>query len=290
MSRALSELNELVWHRLPAPVRDSRIARAYGTRMHDSVRRTADREMYFGTLFLRNRPALELLRQLVEDKEGGRLRIAVLGCSIGAEVYSILWTLRPALPDLEVVVHGVDVSPEVLEYAEVGLYGSDASERVGASIFDRLTEEELEGMFDWRGDRGRIKPWLREGITWTLGDACDPDLVESVGVQDIVVASNFLCHLDASAAETCLRNLPRLTRAGGYLFVSGVDLDIRTRVALDLGWTPVTELLPEMHEGDPLVRADWPWRWWGLEPLDRTRPDWHTRYATAFQVGAVSER
>jgi hypothetical protein len=43
--------------------------------------------------------------------------------------------------------------------------------------------------------------------------------------------------------------------------------------------------MAEIHDGDPLVRADWPWHWWGLEPLDRTRDDWRTRYASAFLVG-----
>ena len=42
---------------------------------------------------------------------------------------------------------------------------------------------------------------------------------------------------------------------GGYLFVSGVGLDVRTKVALDLGWEPVMELIAEIHDGDPSVRA-----------------------------------
>ena len=72
--------------------------------------------------------------------------------------------------------------------------------------------------------------------------------------------------------------------ADGYLFVSGVDLDVRTKVALDLGWEPVPELMAEIHDGDPLVRADWPLHWWGLEPLDRRRTDWQTRYASVFRL------
>ena len=76
----------------------------------------------------------------------------------------------------------------------------------------------------------------------------------------------------------------RLATAGGYLFVSGVDLDVRTKVALGLGWAPVLDLIAEIHDGDPLVRADWPCQWWGLEPLDRTRPDWQTRYASVFRI------
>jgi hypothetical protein len=84
-------------------------------------------------------------------------------------------------------------------------------------------------------------------------------------------------------AEKCLRNMAQLVIPGGYLFASGVDLDVRTKVALDLGWDPVVELIAEIHDGDTL-RADWPWGWWSLEPLDRRRRNWQTRYAAAFQI------
>ena len=139
-------------------------------------------------------------------------------------------------------------------------------------------------MFDWEGDRARVKSWLREGIAWRLYDAADPELIPSLGPHDIAVASNFLCHMAPSDAERCLRNIGQLISPGGYLFVSGVDLEVRTKVALDLGWEPVTELMAEIHDGDPSLRADWPWQWWGLEPLNRRRHDWQTRYATAFRI------
>jgi hypothetical protein len=61
-------------------------------------------------------------------------------------------------------------------------------------------------------------------------------------------------------------------------------LDVRTNVAIDLGWEPVQELIAEIHDGDRSVRADWPWEWWGLEPLNRKRHDWQIRYAAAFRV------
>ena len=232
-------------------------------------------------------PALELIRRLFAERpQGSSVRVAVLGCSAGVEVYSILWTLRRARPDLSVLVDAVDISPEVLAIAEDGIYGPQTSEAVNASIFKQMTDAELREMFDWDGDQGRVKSWLREGITWRLGDAADPRLVEELGTKDLVVANNFLCHMDAPSAERCLRNLAKLVSRDGYLFVSGVDLDVRTKVALDLGWKPVAELIGEIHDGDPLVRADWPWHWWGLEPLDRRRPDWQTRYASAFQVGS----
>jgi SAM-dependent methyltransferase len=247
--------------------------------------------MYLGTLFLRNRPALELMRRVtVKQPQGSTLRLAVLGCSVGVEVYSILWTLRRARPDLTILVDAVDISPEVLAIAEEGLYGPQTDETVSWPIFEQLTEAERLEMFDWNGDQGRVKPWLREGITWRLGDAGDPQLVEELGTKHLVVASNFLCHMDAPSAERCLRNFAPLASPDGYLFVSGVDLNVRTKVALDLGWEPVPELMAEIHDGDPFVRADWPWQWWGLEPLDRKRPDWQFRYASAFRVSDGDER
>ena len=87
-------------------------------------------------------------------------------------------------------------------------------------------------------------------------DAADPELIKALGRQDTVVASNFLCHMAPADAEKCLGNIARLVTAGGYLFVSGVDLDVRTKVAVDLGWEPVPDLIAEIHNGDPSVRAD----------------------------------
>jgi SAM-dependent methyltransferase len=227
------------------------------------------------------------MRRLVRQRDhGSTLRIAVLGCSIGAEVYSILWTIRSARPDLKVLLGAVDISEEILNFAEKGTYTPDSSQLVGASIFERLTEAEMADMFEWEGDQATVKSWLREGITWHLRDAADPELMNILGPQDMVVASNFLCHMPRADAEKCLRNVARLVSPGGYLFVSGVDLDVRTKVALDLDWQPVPELIKEIHNGDPSVRADWPWQWWGLEPLNRTRQDWQARYAAAFLIGS----
>jgi SAM-dependent methyltransferase len=278
-------LNKWIWDRLPSRVRDLYSVRSYMAWLHTLVCLSARRQQYFGTFFLRNRPALELMRRLARERDhGSTVRIAVLGCSIGAEVYSILWIIRSARPDLKVLLDAVDISKEILSFAEKGIYTPETSQFVSASIFERLTEAEMVEMFDWEGARGTIKSWLREGITWQLRDAVDPELVNIVGPQDLVVASNFLCHMAPADAERCLRNIVRLVSPGGYLFVSGVDLDVRTKVALDLDWQPVPELLREIHNGDPSVRADWPWQWWGLEPLNQRRPDWRTRYAASFQI------
>jgi chemotaxis methyl-accepting protein methylase len=109
----------------------------------------------------------------------------------------------------------VDISKEILSFAERGIYAPDTSHMVNASIFERLTEAEMVEMFDWEDDDAKVKSWLREGITWQLGDAADPELIKALGRQDMVVASNFLCHMAPADAEKCLRNIAQLVSPGG---------------------------------------------------------------------------
>ena len=101
-----------------------------------------------------------------------------------------------------------------MSFAEKGIYAPDTSQMVNASIFERLTEAEMVEMFDWEEDEAKVKLWLREGITWQLGDAADPELINILGPQDMVVASNFLCHMAPADAEKCLGNIARLVNAG----------------------------------------------------------------------------
>src|SRR5262249_30318294 len=77
-------------------------------------------------------------------------------------------------------------------------------------------------------------------------------------------------------------------KPGGYLFVSGIDLNVRTKVARDLGWKPVPDLIRDIHEGDPSLRQGWPLQYWGLEPFWDDRSDWSIRSASVFQIGEAS--
>ena len=278
-------LTDWIWRRLPRQIAALRPVDSYGRFLH-SLALHADREMYLGTFFFRNRPELELIRRLSDPIARRRpVKIAVLGCSNGAEVYSIRWTLRSMKPGTQLVMHAVDISTAALECAREGVYALGVSGLVREPICALMTEEEIEEMFDGDGERLSIKPWIKEGITWHAGDAGDPRMREALGPQDIVIANRFLCHMAPPEAERCLRSIARLLVPGGYLFVSGVDLDVRTNVAREFGWKPVRDLLEGIHDGDRSLRADWPCKYWGLEPLDKKRPDWAIRYASVFQVG-----
>ena len=257
----------------------------YGTLLHSLVKARSVRNQSHGTFFLRNRAEIELLIRLARRKtDGSTLRIVVLGCSNGAEVYSVLWAMRSARPDLKIRTQAIDISSETIEVAKQGCYCDRACQMLDTQIFERLTGHETRSLFEKAPGDLKIKPWLKEGVTWLVADAKDSKLVTLMGLQDIVIANRFLCHMESRDAEECLRNVARLVRRGGYLFISGVDVDVRTKVARDLAWTPVRELLEEIHDGDPSLRRGWPWEYWGLEPLDKRRPDWIVRYASVFQL------
>ena len=284
---AYLRLNRRLWDNLPTFVTDLSPVRSYGDFLHSLARVQGTRGQAFSTFFLRNRPELELIRRLVErSAKTGTLKAAVLGCSTGAEAYSVAWRMRSARPDLNLVFNAVDISKHAVEIAQRGAYSLAASQLTNTDMFENMTSAEIEEFFDRNGDAVTVKSWIKNRISWHVADVGEPELLDKLGLHDIVVANNFLCHMDASEAERCLRNIARLVTPGGYLFVSGVDLDIRTKVASEQGWTPVQELLEEIHEGDPWLRTYWPFQYAGLEPLNKKRQDWKVRYAAAFQLGA----
>ena len=295
-----------IWKHLPASLTFWRPVSAFGAHLHSLIQLRSKRTQSVGTFFFRNRAELELLSCLLNQKApGSTLDLAILACSKGAEVYSVSYAIRRSRPDLKVRLHALDIDSDVLELAERGVYSRttakspvapapdshgqvrDVTERTSrdqkTSIFDRMSSDEIEAMFDSAGDLVKVKPQFRAGIVWQVGDACDPNLVNLVGLQDIVFANRFLCHMPSEEAERCLANLAQLVKPGGYLFVSGVDLAVRRKVARALGWKRVTELIHEIHDGDSSLRRGWPLEYWGLEPFDQRRSDWMERYAAVFQ-------
>lgn len=312
---AYLRLAKCIWNNLPVSMRELPLGQVYGRLLHRSVLSLAVRTQYFATFFLRNRAELEVMRRLLEHRGyGSKIDISVLACSKGAEVYSIAWMIRSARPDLVLTIHAVDISQDIVKFAERGIYslsdglgvahgtndddrpsegdiGWNTTRDQNAPMFERMTDKEVAAIFEIDGDQARVRPWLKKGIHWLRGDAADPKLVSLLGPQDMVVANRFLCHMKPASAEKCLRNVARLVEPGGYLFVSGIDLDVRSRLARELGWTPVAEdRIKDIHEGDPSLRQGWPLEYWGLEPLSDHRSDWKFRYASIFQIGTRAEQ
>src|SRR5262249_17739456 len=165
------------------------------------------------TVFLRNRPQLELIRRVIEQHaKTDTLRVAVLGCSIGVEAYSVAWRIRSARPDLKLILQALDISKPAAELGKCGRFSFAASSWADTNIFERMTETEIMELFDRDGDMVTVKSWIKEGIEWQVGDVAESETVDALGPQDIVIANNFLCHMYPPMAERCLRNVARSVR------------------------------------------------------------------------------
>ena len=132
LGRPYLHLNFWIWNNLPAALAAWRPVRAYGIHLHSLIQLQAARRQFVGTFFFRNRPELELLVRLLDQKrDDSTFGVAVLACSKGTEVYSISFTIRSTRPNLKVNLQALDISEEILEFAEAGVYslhGNDGPE------------------------------------------------------------------------------------------------------------------------------------------------------------------
>jgi chemotaxis methyl-accepting protein methylase len=220
-------------------------------------------------------PQLELVRDLVLERRAP-VTIVSLGCSTGADLYSIVWLIRKARPTQQIQALGIDLVEECVQAASRGVYPFRVVEVA------KISENSHEGLFTREGKTLVVQDWVKEGVTWSVGDALSPDLAARFGRHHVVFANNFLFQMPPDRAESCLRNLTQLVAPNGYLVVSGADLDLRSRVLEELGFVAVTDRWEEIYAAED-VHAAWPLRFWGLEPIDRTRPDCAARYSTVFQ-------
>ena len=198
----------------------------------------------------------------------------VIGCSTGAELYSLLWYLRSARTNFRISAIGVDVIDGFVAKASSGVYPPEDKELLW------LSDPLLKSFFDHVGGALRVKDWIRKDIRWKVANAMDPRLPDEIGTADLLLANNFLGAMSDEQAEACMENLLRMVSPGGYFVFNG-DLDVKTRFAKKHALVAVNERIEAVHFGDPL-RLGWPWTYFASEPIEKTRPDWQTRYSEVF--------
>ncbi|TCU06327.1 chemotaxis methyl-accepting protein methylase [Rhizobium sullae] len=279
-----------MWDAMPTSVAQTPLMNRTGRFIYRRFTRDTLKVQTHFTQFMRNPPLLNALKQIMaRDSSSTALGVASIGCSTGAELYSVLYTLRSAMPGRTIIGVGSDLSPEVVRIAERGLYvpGVPAAEgALFAAGRPEIEEDEisaLNGIVQQQADGTcRVRDFLRHDTSWFAADAIKDDILTSIGPQDLVLANNFMGPMDDRSAERCLHNMMRLVKAGGYLVVDGVDLDLKTRVLRGAPFTPILTNLREIWGCDG-SKQGWPWLRWGAEPIDTSEPDWRVRYTIIFQ-------
>jgi len=281
LTRPIGRLGRSIWQLLPTKLREQPPGRWIGSCIHTLTRKLSRRRSSRSTWFLRNPPLLLTVGDALNQcKFGDPLRLCVIGCSSGAEVYSAVWAIRQARSDLKILVTGIDLSESCIERAKAGRYSLQDPELRG-----ELSGNSLAELFEVDQGNLRIKSSIAAGIVWIAGDACDDRIRATIGLQDVVFANNFLVHLREADAVASLRKVVELVVPGGLLVCRGVDLNVRERVTRQSGFQPVATRIEEIHNAESHLdaRLGWPWNYWGLEPLNKRRGDWVWRYAAIFQ-------
>lgn len=223
-------------------------------------------------------PVLRILR---DRGAGADLRIVVVGCSTGAEAYTIASVLAHARPRLAFRIVACDLDPDLVARARAGRYWAKEvhdNPRVDADFIDRTFVRRTGGY--------AVRAELQDHVEFLVADLLDPALAVHLGSGDVVFAQNLLYHLRPAAATRAFGHLVSLTRRPGALFVDGMDLDLRERLTRRHELRPLDWRIREIHEQARAGRGDaYPFRYYGLEPLRPELRHWRHRYATIFLRG-----
>jgi two-component system CheB/CheR fusion protein len=182
------------------------------------------KELLIGvTNFFREPEAFEFLTekivpQLVKDKKnGGTVRVWVVGCSTGEEAYSIAMVIRECLDDLKlknkkIQIYATDIDKEAIDVARQGTYP--------ANIAADVSPERLKRFFTEEDGRYRIKKEIRDGIIFAPQNVLtDPPFTKL----DLLSCRNLLIYLKDEAQKKLLPLFHYSLNPGGYLFLGSSE-------------------------------------------------------------------
>lgn len=172
--------------------------------------------------FFRDREAFEALERVTSTEFGGvrspqhPLRVWVVGCATGEEVYSVaLLLMEQALahtPSPSLQIFASDIDERAIATARTGLYSESAASDVAPG--------RLQQFFHHEDGQYRITKAVRARITFSIHDVLrDPPFSRI----DLVCCRNLLVYLDREAQRHVLETLRYILNPGGILFLGAAE-------------------------------------------------------------------
>jgi chemotaxis protein methyltransferase CheR len=170
----------------------------------------------------------DIMRQFSER----RLRIWSSACSTGAEPYTLAMVMSDYLqsqaPDRDYFILATDLSTDVLQKAQKGIYSSDMMAPVPPDMMRRYVMRATNA----HRQEMRVAPMLRQKVGFARMNLMDAKY--PIGdPMHIIFCRNVLIYFDKQTQQQVLTRLCNSLVPGGYLFighsetVSGFDLPIR---------------------------------------------------------------
>ncbi len=265
---------------LIASLVSSPLGQPLGRVIHAHALGRQERSQSLATSLFRNVHQLSALEgPLAGLPAKSQMRILVAGCSIGCEAYTLAGYLAARFPALDVAIDAFDIDPGAIAHAQAGRYNR---KYVNEAVFQGPFADVARTLLIQSADSWAITPQIARRVRFEVGDALleRPDDRERF---DLVLAQNFMVHMDDTRAGQALRAMSACLRPGGAMFLGGMTLDMRAGATASVGLVPVDWNIKTIHDEDTVRRNAWPFAYWSLEPLDGNRNDWKARYATIFR-------
>ncbi|MFT5080182.1 MAG: chemotaxis protein methyltransferase CheR [Planctomycetota bacterium] len=175
------------------------------------------------TSFFRDRHPFDVMREkiipeMMEKRASSRtLKVWCGAASTGQEPYSLAILLHDCMPHIsswDVKITATDISPEVLEKAENGLY---TQHEVGRGLPVTM----LVKNFNRKGLEWQVKDHLKALVDYRRFNLVEP----WVGLPkfDIIFMRNVLIYFDTDVKKQILTNALKYLAPDGYLFLGGSE-------------------------------------------------------------------
>ncbi|RSM38537.1 chemotaxis protein CheR [Actinoplanes sp. ATCC 53533] len=160
-----------------------------------------------------------VLPELVRSRGTNRnLRLWSAASSSGQEAYSLAITLQENLPSgWAYEIMGSDISTEMIKRAEAAEYSQ-------VEVNRGLPATQLVQYFERAGAHWRITPALRRNVSFKLMNLTAP--LPSMPPFDVIFLRNVLIYFDVATKKAVLRNVARLLRPDGWLFLGAAETTI----------------------------------------------------------------
>lgn len=167
----------------------------------------------------------ELIRSRATTR---KVRLWSAASSSGQEAYSLAITMEESLPagwSYDIV--GSDISTEMIKRAETAEYSQ-------VEVNRGLPAAQLVQYFDRAGAHWRIMPALRRNVSFKLMNLTAP--LPPMPPFDVIFLRNVLIYFDVATKKSVLRNVARLLRQDGWLFLGAAE----TTIGIDDNYERVT--------------------------------------------------
>jgi chemotaxis protein methyltransferase CheR len=174
------------------------------------------------TWFFRHPKHFEILRKdilpvLIKKYNKKEINIWSAGCSIGAELYSILITIKESIPESENIrinILGSDISYNAIKTAKTGVYDN--------YVFKETKQEILDKYFIKLNDNHyKIKEELKQDVTFEY-----LNLLETWPPRtfDIIFCRNTMIYFNKENKQKLTKKFFKSLELNGYFFTSANEL------------------------------------------------------------------